>query len=68
MNKALSLKDESDTEVWGGYFNSGHFKTHILEPDNELLNRPDVHLTVDYLEDYTFLTRTLELIEKANVF
>ncbi|MDB4857926.1 Gfo/Idh/MocA family oxidoreductase [Alphaproteobacteria bacterium] len=68
MNKALSLKDESDTEVWGGYFNSGHFETLILKPENEVFRKPNVHLTVDYKEDYIFLTRVLGHLDNKTTF
>ena len=57
LKKVLTLKDETDTEVWGGYFiGSGHFKTKAISLDNELFHHPEIRLTLDYEEDYQFLT------------
>lgn len=56
LEKVISLKDESDTEVWGGYFiGSGHFKTKSLAMQDSIFNHPEIRLTLDYEEDYNFL-------------
>lgn len=57
LKRVLEIKDESDTEVWGGYFiGSGHFaakKISVLDP---LFNHPHIRLTLDYEDDYQFVT------------
>jgi spore coat polysaccharide biosynthesis protein SpsF (cytidylyltransferase family) len=53
LNKVLLIKDENDTEVWGGYFiGSGKFATRKLEIHDPLLRHPEIRLTLDYQEDY----------------
>lgn len=57
LAKVLDLKDEVDTEVWGGYFmGSGFFKTHVTTLADPIFNHPEIRLTLDYPEDYTLLT------------
>ncbi|HAT8721270.1 TPA: hypothetical protein JBA25_14410 [Legionella pneumophila] len=56
LEKVISLKDENDTEVWGGYFiGSGYFKTKSLAMQDKIFNHPEIRLTLDYEEDYNFL-------------
>ena len=56
LETVLQLKDESDTEVWGGYFfGSGRFKASQVEVENSLWRHPEVRLTLDYQEDYELL-------------
>lgn len=53
LEKVLQLKDDDNTEVWGGYFiGSGRFNTRELKVDDPLFNHPQIRLTVDYQEDY----------------
>ena len=61
LRRVLVLKDERDTEVWGGYFiGSGRFKTKEIRVDDPLLNHPEIRLTLDYQEDYELVTRVVE--------
>jgi spore coat polysaccharide biosynthesis protein SpsF len=54
VRRVCDLKDESDTEVWGGYFTRpGMFDVRRLEPD-DADRRPDLRMTLDYPEDYEF--------------
>jgi len=60
LRRVLELKDEHDTEVWGGYFiGSRHFKSREIRIDDPLLNHPEIRLTLDYQEDYEFITRVV---------
>lgn len=53
LRRVCEMKGESDTEVWGGYFtDSGIFKVIDLIPDEPKLIRPDIRLTLDYIEDF----------------
>jgi spore coat polysaccharide biosynthesis protein SpsF len=53
LKKVCEIKQESDTEVWGGYFtDSGLFKVVTLDVDDPELARPDIRLTLDYQEDF----------------
>lgn len=57
LEKVIELKAENDTEVWGGYFlNSDKFKVNIMESDESILNHPEIRMTLDYQEDFDFLT------------
>lgn len=65
LARIMELKNEEDTEVWGGYFTRGDFDTIFLEPDEPLFGHPEVRMTLDYEEDYVFLQKIFgELYEK----
>ncbi|MEM2674801.1 MAG: NTP transferase domain-containing protein [Candidatus Hadarchaeales archaeon] len=54
LEKVCEMKDEKDTEVWGGYFtDSGLFRVEYLEPDEDL-KHPEFRMTLDYPEDFEF--------------
>ncbi len=55
LEKVMELKAESDTEVWGGYFERGDFNVFYAEFDNDIFNHPEIRLTLDYIEDFEFL-------------
>lgn len=58
LTSVLKIKDERDTEVWGGYFiGSGRFRSHEIVIDDPLLRHPEIRLTLDYQEDYDLLTQ-----------
>lgn len=63
LERVLRLKDEQDTEVWGGYFiESGRFATRKIQVDDPLLNHPEIRLTLDYGEDYELVKRVVEAL------
>ncbi len=69
LRRVLALKDESDTEVWGGYFiGSGRFKSREIRVDEPLLNHPEIRLTLDYQEDYELVTRVVEAFGQRTDF
>ncbi|MHA1482922.1 MAG: cytidylyltransferase domain-containing protein [Candidatus Heimdallarchaeaceae archaeon] len=54
LKKVCQIKQETDTEVWGGYFtDTGLFKVEYLEVEEEL-RRPELRMTLDYQEDFEF--------------
>lgn|GEM_PF-40853 len=58
--QVLDMKDESDTEVWGGYFiGSARFRTKEIGINDPLLNHPEIRLTLDYEEDYELVTNVV---------
>lgn len=60
LSRVLELKDEDDTEVWGGYFiGSGLFKTREIKINDPLLNHPEIRLTLDYEDDYELIKRVV---------
>lgn len=60
LEKVLQLKDEDDTEVWGGYFTStNHFKVKYLEA-TDIFNNPSIRMTLDYDEDFEFFRTIFE--------
>lgn len=70
IQKACALKDESDTEVWHGYFmDTGNFKWDALHVTDQDVLWPDLRLTVDEPEDFEMVTRIFdELYEDNSVF
>jgi len=56
LKRVLELKAENDTEVWGGYFiNNPNFNVVFKETYDDLLEHPEVRMTLDYSEDFDFL-------------
>lgn len=54
LEKVCQLKEDKDTEVWGGYFtDTGLFKVEYLEADEDL-RHPELRMTLDYPEDLKF--------------
>ena len=70
MERACSIKDEIDTEVWHGYFmETGRFKWGKLAVEDEEVLWPDLRLTVDTPKDFQLVTRIFdELYDVNNVF
>ena len=68
LAKIMEIKDEVDTEVWGGYFfGSGKFNTCELLVNNKLWLHPNIRLTLDYAEDYALLIKIFkEFNNKVN--
>lgn len=65
LQRVMEMKNEEDTEVWGGYFTRGDFDLIFGEPPTPLFAHPEVRMTLDYEEDYTFLEKIFdELYEK----
>ena len=70
MVKACEIKDEIDTEVWGGYFTeTGLFKCGVLKVVEPKLKRPEIRLTVDEPEDLELVERIFDsLYEEGELF
>lgn len=63
LRRVLELKDEQDTEVWGGYFiGSGRFSAREIKVEDPLLKHPEIRLTLDYQEDYELVCRVVEAL------
>jgi len=61
--KVCELKQESDTEVWGGYFKQpGMFHVLPLPVEDEALRHPEYRMTLDYEEDLMFFQATMEAL------
>lgn len=60
MVRACEIKAETDTEVWGGYFtDTGLFSWGLVPVDSEV-RWPDLRLTVDTPEDFSFVSKIFE--------
>jgi spore coat polysaccharide biosynthesis protein SpsF len=70
LEKACQIKDETDTEVWHGYFmETGHFKWGKLVVTDPAVQWPELRLTVDTPEDFQLMQRIFdELYDGENVF
>jgi len=54
LEKVILLKDENDTEVWGGYFTTGNnFKVRYLQAKG-IFRNSNIRMTLDYSEDLLF--------------
>jgi N-acetylneuraminate synthase len=69
MVRACEIKDELNTEVWGGYFtDTGLFSWGIMPADPEVW-WPELRVTVDTPEDFELVTRIFdELYVRGEVF
>lgn len=57
VRKACDVKDELDTEVWGGYFTqTGLFNCLSLQVDDQAFVAPDLRLTVDEEADFQLVS------------
>ncbi len=68
LEKVIEMKAESDTEVWGGYFNRQFFKVARLSSDKAIFNNPGIRLTMDYEEDYLLFKKIFEHFNYKNNF
>jgi spore coat polysaccharide biosynthesis protein SpsF len=70
MIRACEIKDETDTEVWGGYFrDTNRFKWGVLAVDDPSVRWPELRLTVDTPEDFELAVRIFdELYEPGRIF
>ena len=65
MAEACRIKDEVDTEVWGGYFTeTGRFRCGVLEVDDPAVRWPELRLTVDTPEDFALAERIFEALHR----
>ena len=56
LKKIIDIKRTDKTEVWGNYFtNTGMFRIKDLSIKNKKHIRPELRMTLDYVEDLNFL-------------
>lgn len=69
LERVCQIKDETDTEVWEGYFtNAGLFEVEYLEVAEEL-RHPEIRMTLDYADDYEFFKQIFDrLYSPGKVF
>jgi spore coat polysaccharide biosynthesis protein SpsF len=69
LKKICEIKDETDTEVYGGFFTeTGLFRVEYLDVEDEL-RHPEIRMTLDYLEDYEFFKAVFdELYSPGKIF
>lgn len=70
VRKVCEMKDESDTEVWGGYFMTpGIFDVRDLKVEDEELRHPEMRLVIDYPEDFELVKQIFNrLYKEGEVF
>jgi len=65
LRKVCQIKDETDTEVWEGYFmETGLFKVEYLKVEEPDLKCPELRMTLDYQEDYQFFKEVFNKLYK----
>lgn len=68
LSKVLLIKDEEDTEVWGGYFiDNEYFKSAMISLPAQY-HSPELRLTVDYPEDYEFSIAVMKELDNSLQF
>lgn len=70
VKKACDIKDQVDTEVWGGYFTqTGLFNCNVLDVDDGAVRWPELRLTVDTQDDFDLVSAIFaELYKPGSVF
>ena len=70
LKKVLEIKDDRNTEVWGGYFtDTDLFNVYDLPVDDPLHRWPDLRMTLDYPEDLEFFKAVFtQLYQPGKVF
>ena len=70
LKKICEIKDETNTEVYGGYFTETNlFKVEYLDVEDHELRRPEIRMTLDYPEDYEFFKAVFdELYSPGKIF
>ncbi len=68
--KACKIKEETDTEVWHGYFmDTGRFKWGALDVSDDAVYWPELRLTVDTPEDFEMVNQVFNhLYHPGSVF
>jgi len=69
LNRVCRMKAETDTEIWGGYFNEDKgFSVQILKVDDEELRHPEIRITLDYPEDFELVKEIFNRLYRDKVF
>lgn len=65
LNKVCEIKDSEDTEMMWVYFTqTGLFRTETLENIPVVFKRPEIRMTLDYPDDFTFFKTVIEALEE----
>jgi len=67
LETIIKIKNVVDTEIWGPLINRPDIFNVIIKKENGKLNRPDLRFTLDYEEDYKFLTHIYKNIYYKDV-
>ncbi len=70
MKDAIEMKDDEDTEIWGGYLNRpDEYRVFEYNVSDSLYKHPEWRLTLDYPEDYELFKRIFdELYQEGKIF
>ena len=68
LAKVCGLKETTNTETgWGSFFtDSGMFKVETIEETDPFLSHPEIRMTMDYPEDYTFFKEVYKRLNRTN--
>lgn len=65
MKRACAIKDETDTEVWGGYFTqTGAFYYGTLRVTDPEIQRPELRLSVDETADFDMVSAIFDALHQ----
>ena len=65
LAKVCEIKDTDQTEMMWTYFkDTGQFNCETLQGVNPIFQRPDIRITLDYPDDFTFFKTVIEHFEK----
>jgi len=68
IKRALDIKQNLDTEVWGGYFKPEFGFTRIPYPIPHQLIDPKIRLSIDYPEDLQLVKQVIKLLSPKNPY
>ena len=70
MKDAIDRKNETDTEIWGGYLNRPNlYNVYKYKIDDPFYRHPEWRLTLDYKEDFELFTKIFnDLYKEGEIF
>ena len=67
MKKVCEIKDDVDTEIWGGFFTqSGFFSCGTMEVKDKDVFWPELRLSVDTPEDFQLIEKIFDYLYKPD--
>jgi len=67
VKKAVEIKANKDTEVWGGYFTeTGIFRWSTMAVNDRCVNWSELRLTVDEIDDFDMVTEIFNQLYQEN--
>jgi spore coat polysaccharide biosynthesis protein SpsF len=68
LSQVCALKETTNTDTgWGHFFtDSGMFKVETIEETDPFFHHPEIRMTMDYPEDYTFFKEVFDRLNRTD--